>query len=93
MIAQNFGRGLRQRVPQDPASLPGADLRADPVEGHQLSSRPSCTPRYPGISPPRWINEVVVEHNAHPGLKFVLINTHYIHGAYNGSKNPNLRDE
>jgi hypothetical protein len=50
-------------------------------------------PKVPGISPPRWINEVVVEHNSHPGLKFVLINTHYIHGAYNGQQSPNLRDE
>lgn len=46
-----------------------------------------------GITPPRWINEVVVEHADHPGLQFALINTHYIAGAYNGAQNPNLRDE
>ncbi|ADB30948.1 hypothetical protein Kfla_1854 [Kribbella flavida DSM 17836] len=46
-----------------------------------------------GVTPPRWINEIVAEHQAHPGLKFVLINTHYIAGAYNGNQNPNLRDE
>ncbi len=46
-----------------------------------------------GVTPPRWINEVAVEHQSHPGLKFVLINSHYIAGAYNGDQNPNLRDE
>lgn len=46
-----------------------------------------------GVTPPRWINEVVVEHQAHPGLRFVLINSHYLAGAYNGAQNPNLRDE
>ncbi|TWD84695.1 hypothetical protein FB561_5889 [Kribbella amoyensis] len=46
-----------------------------------------------GVTPPRWINEVVVEHRSHAGLKFVLINTHYLAGAYNGEQNPNLRDE
>ncbi|WP_460651641.1 hypothetical protein [Kribbella endophytica] len=45
------------------------------------------------VTPPRWINEVAVEHSAYPGLKFVLINTHYLAGAYNGEQNPNLRDE
>jgi hypothetical protein len=47
----------------------------------------------PDVSPPRWINEVVVEHEKQPGLEFVLINTHYLHGAYNGQQNPDLRDE
>ena len=46
-----------------------------------------------GVTPPRWITEVAVEHQNHPGLKFVLINTHYLAGAYNGEQNPNLRDE
>lgn len=45
------------------------------------------------VTPLRWINEVAVEHRSHPGLKFVLINTHYLAGAYNGEQNPNLRDE
>jgi hypothetical protein len=45
------------------------------------------------VTPPRYINEVVVEHTAHPGLRFALINSHYIAGAYNGNQNPNLRDE
>lgn len=44
-----------------------------------------------GISPPRWINEVAVEYAGIPGLKFVMINTHYIVNAYNGTQNPNLR--
>jgi hypothetical protein len=45
----------------------------------------------PDVSPPRWINEVAVEHGQIPGLKFVLINTHYLHNAYNGTDNPDLR--
>jgi hypothetical protein len=45
------------------------------------------------VTPERWVNEVAVEHESHPGLKFVLINTHYIANAYNGGQNPNLRDE
>ncbi|WP_328324826.1 hypothetical protein OHA70_34275 [Kribbella sp. NBC_00382] len=50
-------------------------------------------PGISGVTPPRWINEVAVEHPAYPGLKFVMINSHYIAGAYNGGQNPNLRDE
>ena len=46
-----------------------------------------------GVTPPRWINEVVVEHQAHPGLKFALINSHYLANAYNGDQKPSLRDE
>jgi hypothetical protein len=42
-------------------------------------------------SPPRWINEVVVQHNSNAALKFAMINTHYLHDAYNGDNNPNLR--
>jgi hypothetical protein len=45
------------------------------------------------VTPPRWINEVVVQHEAHPDLRFVLINSHYIAGAYNGGERPDLRDE
>ncbi|HEY3555941.1 MAG TPA: hypothetical protein VGL05_00670 [Kribbella sp.] len=45
------------------------------------------------VTPPRYLNEVVVEHSQHAGLRFVLIDTHYIAGAYNGNNNPNLRDE
>lgn len=46
-----------------------------------------------GVTPSRWINELVIEHRSNPRLRFVLMNTHYIAGAYNGSQNPNLRDE
>ena len=45
------------------------------------------------VTPPRWINEVVVRHEAHPGLRFVLINSHYLAGAFNGAQRPDLRDE
>lgn len=45
----------------------------------------------PGASPPRWINEVTVEHNSIPGLTFVMLNTHYIYNAYNGDRRPGLR--
>jgi hypothetical protein len=46
-----------------------------------------------GVTPPRWINEVVVRHESNPNLQFVLINTHYLFGAYNGATRPDLRDE
>lgn len=46
----------------------------------------------PDVTPPRWINEVAVEHVSYPGLKFVLINSHYLYGAYNGPQKPSLRD-
>ena len=45
----------------------------------------------PDASPPRWINEVAVEHTGIPGLKFVMIGTHYIYNAYNGDQRPALR--
>jgi hypothetical protein len=43
----------------------------------------------PPWSPPRWINEVAVQHPT--GAKFVLINTHYIYNAYNGDQRADLR--
>ncbi|WP_255946557.1 hypothetical protein [Streptomyces odontomachi] len=46
-----------------------------------------------GVTPSRWINEVVVRHTSHPTLEFALINTHYIAGAYNGGRKPALRDK
>ena len=45
------------------------------------------------VTPPRWINEVVVRHESNPALEFVLLNTHYLFGAYNGATRPDLRDE
>lgn len=45
------------------------------------------------LTPPRWINEVVVRHETYKELRFTLINTHYIAGAYNGANRPDLRDE
>ncbi|AGM02944.1 hypothetical protein DMC61_03880 [Amycolatopsis sp. WAC 04169] len=46
-----------------------------------------------GVTPPRWINEVVVRHQSHPTLQFALINSHYIANAYNGDQRADLRDE
>jgi len=46
-----------------------------------------------GISPPRWLNELVLQHQSYPALTFAMLNTHYIFNAYNGDQNPNLRDE
>ncbi|MEV8378918.1 hypothetical protein AB0P21_39640 [Kribbella sp. NPDC056861] len=40
----------------------------------------------PNVSPPRWINEVTIQHNANPTLKFAILNTHYLAGAYNGEQ-------
>ncbi|MFB6720114.1 hypothetical protein ACFCV3_08150 [Kribbella sp. NPDC056345] len=45
------------------------------------------------ITPPRWINEVVVQHTADPALVFTLIDSHYIYGAYNGPQEVSRRDE
>lgn len=45
------------------------------------------------VTPPRWINEVVVRHESNPALQFALINTHYLYGAYNGANRRDLRDE
>lgn len=46
-----------------------------------------------GVTPPRWINEVVIRHETHTALRFTLINTHYLAGAFNGAERPDLRDE
>jgi hypothetical protein len=46
-----------------------------------------------GVTPSRWINEVVVRHASHPALEFALLNTHYIAGAYNGAEKPALREK
>ena len=46
-----------------------------------------------GVSPPRWVTEVVVAHESDSRLEFVLVNTHYIAGAFNGNTNPDLRDK
>lgn len=46
-----------------------------------------------GVTPPRWITEVVVRHEAHRALRFALVNTHYLAGAHNGAHRPDLRDE
>ncbi|MFD0200336.1 MULTISPECIES: hypothetical protein [Saccharothrix] len=45
------------------------------------------------VSPPRWINEVVIGHETHTALRFALVNTHYIANAYNGDRRPGLQDE
>lgn len=45
------------------------------------------------VTPPRWINEVVVAHESDSRLKFVLVNTHYIANAFNGDMRPDLQDE
>jgi len=45
------------------------------------------------VSPPRWVNEVVVAHESNPNLQFAVVNTHYLFGAYNGANRPDLRDE
>lgn len=40
------------------------------------------------VSPPRFINEALVQNERHSGLKFVMMNTHYIAGAYRGPRVP-----
>jgi hypothetical protein len=46
-----------------------------------------------GVTPPRFVNEVVVRHETHTALEFALVNTHYIANAYNGDQRADLRDE
>ena len=43
------------------------------------------------VSPPRWISEVVVRHRSDPALRFAVLNTHYIAGAYNGDQHRDRR--
>ena len=45
------------------------------------------------VTPPRFVNEVVVRHETHTALEFALVNTHYIANAYNGDQRADLRDE
>lgn len=41
-----------------------------------------------GVSPHRVITEAVLERVDTPGLRFVLVNTHYVAGAWNGRQDP-----
>jgi hypothetical protein len=92
MIAQNFGDAYDNAFLNDAGSY--RVPISVPTPWKVINSKPTFVHGViPDVSPPRWINEVVVEHNAHPGLKFVLINTHYLHGAYNGQQSPALRDD
>ncbi|WP_350279612.1 hypothetical protein [Kribbella sp. HUAS MG21] len=92
MIARHFGPYYRNAFLRDPGSyrVPIS------VPRHWKIVNSKRTFVHHGIehaTPPRWINEVVLEHVNHPGLKFALINSHYIANAYNGNQNPKLRDE
>ncbi|QNE16828.1 hypothetical protein F1D05_01585 [Kribbella qitaiheensis] len=90
MISQSFGDAYTNMFLNHPNSYrvpisvpqPWNLYNSDPIFVHGV---------VPDVSPPRWINEVVVQHNAHPGLKFTLMNTHYLYNAYNGAQRPNLR--
>jgi hypothetical protein len=92
MIEKNFGNAYRtaflrhERSYRVPISVPKPWQIVDskPTRAHGAIK---------GITPPRWINEVVVQHEANANLQFVLINTHYLFGAYNGATRPDLRDE
>ncbi|WP_112238422.1 hypothetical protein [Kribbella monticola] len=90
MIAQHFGPSYNNLFLNDPSSFrvpisvpaPWTVVNYNSVFVHGV---------VPGESPPRWINEVAVQYGTNSALKFVLINTHYMHDAYNGTQNPNLR--
>jgi hypothetical protein len=90
MISQSFGSAYNNLFLNDPQSFrvpisvpaPWTVVNYNQVFVHGV---------IPEESPPRWINEVAVQHSSNAALKFVLINTHYMHDAYNGTNNPNLR--
>jgi hypothetical protein len=70
--------------PREPISVP----RPWVVTGHTTVPVHGVIP---DVSPPRYINEVVLAHESIPGLQFVLMNTHYLAGAYVGEHDPNLQ--
>jgi len=92
MIEKHFGNAYRtaflrnERSFRVPISVPKPWKIVDskPTFGHG-GIKP--------VTPPRWLNEVVVRHESNPALEFVLLNTHYLFGAYNGATRPDLRDE
>jgi hypothetical protein len=92
MIEKHFGSAYRtaflrhRRSFRVPVSVPKPwrIVDSEPTFAHGGIER---------VTPPRWINEVVVRHESHPNLQFALINTHYLFGAYNGATRPDLRDE
>jgi len=92
MIGKHFGDSHRtaflrnERSFRVPISVPKPWQIVDskPVKAHGVIEE---------VSPPRWLNEVVVRHESNPALEFVLLNTHYLFGAYNGATRPDLRDE
>ncbi|MEU4192838.1 hypothetical protein AB0E69_13125 [Kribbella sp. NPDC026611] len=92
MISQAFGEAYDNAFLADASSY--RVPISVPTPWHVINSQKTFVHGgIANVSPPRWINEVVVEHGQVPGLKFVLINTHYLHGAYNGDNDPSLRDE
>ncbi|MET9312924.1 hypothetical protein ABZX12_13930 [Kribbella sp. NPDC003505] len=92
MITRHFGSKYRNAFLHDPKSFRVPISVPEPWKIVN-SKRTFVHGGIAHVTPPRYINEVVVEHSAHPGLKFALINSHYIANAYNGNKNPNLQDE
>lgn len=90
MINQHFGSVYNNMFlndasdPREPISVPSPWV----VTGH------TTTPTHGGIAgvtPARFINEVVVAHQTIPGLQFVLMNTHYLAGAYTGEHSAQLQ--
>lgn len=92
MIARHFGSKYQNAFLRDPKSF-RVPISVPAPWKIVNSKRTFVHGGIAHVTPTRFINEVVVEHTAHPGLKFALINSHYIAGAYNGNNNPNLRDE
>jgi len=90
MINQHFGDQYTHmflndpQSPREPISVP----RPWVVTGH------TSTPVHgtiPDVSPPRWINEVVVQHETMTDLQFVIMNTHYLARAYVGPQRDDLK--
>jgi hypothetical protein len=92
MITRHFGPNYRNAFLRDPRAfrVPISVPRHWKI---LASKRTFVHGGIAHVTPERWINEVLLEHVNHPGLKFALINSHYIANAYNGDRRPNLRDE
>jgi hypothetical protein len=90
MIRQHFGDQYTHmflndpQSPREPISVP----RPWTVVGH---TNVFVHEGIADVTPPRWINEVVVQHETMPDLQFVIMNTHYIARAYVGPQRDDLK--
>jgi hypothetical protein len=92
MIEKYFGNGYRTAFLRHKTSF--REPISVPKPWRIVASKPTRVHGgIKGVTPSRWVNEVVVRHEANASLEFVLINTHYLAGAYVGANRHDLRDE